>query len=422
MSPRPSGPEQDTGPRLRAPLDDGDQVLLRRAWWRSVGQIAAMTTIVVLLVGGVALTLVNTSQSRSLDATLTTVLAEADDVGDPPPGSYLARPRPGGTVEVTPGAPGPVAALLTAAVRNPATVGHDISAPGAGDYRIRVSDRPDGQRWLIATDLSILRTDQRGVLQAVLLAEAAGLAGLIGAAALLSRRSIEPLARALALQRRFVADVSHELRAPLTVLHTRAQILAADPAVDADGPLGRGLQGLVADTRALGAVIDDLLADAELHRRAAPTTSVDLDEIAAAVVTSMAGHARERGVTLDHVRATRDAGPVMVTGHPAALRRAVTALMDNAIAHTEPHGHVVVRTARDDRHATVTVSDTGIGFDPADAERLFIRSHHQPRGDRPRYGLGLAMVREIAHAHGGTVTATTHPRQGSCFTLTVALV
>lgn len=395
-------------------------MLLRRAWWRSVLQIAAVTTAVVLLVGGVALALVNTDQSRALDATLAAVLAEADDVGDPPPGSYLARPRADAPVEVTPGAPGPVAALLVAAVRDPAAVGRDVTTPGAGVYRIRVTNRPDGRRWVIATDLTVLRTDQRRVLQAMLLAEAAGLAGAIGVAALLSRRSVEPLARALELQRRFVADASHELRAPLTVLHTRTQILAADPTLDPDGPLGRGLNGLVADTRVFGEVIDDLLADAELERRLPPATPVDLDALVAAVVTSMAGHAHARGITLDHVRDTPDAGPVLVTGHRAALRRAVTALVDNAIDHTEQHGCVLVATARHDRHATVTVTDDGIGFDPADAERIFTRSHHHARGERPRFGLGLALVREIAHAHGGTVTATAHPGQGARFTLTLS--
>src|SRR5581483_8845211 len=360
-------------------------------------------------------------QSKALDAKLGAVLAQADDVGDPPEGSYLARLRPGSrqagrpaaTVEITPGAPAPVARLLsdillTGAAEPPG--GQDsIELPPAGTYRIRVTTRTDGQRWAIASDLTALRSDQRDVFQALLLAEVAGVAGALAAALLLSRRSVQPLARALQLQRRFVADASHELRAPLTILHTRAQILAADPAAEPGSALGKGLRGLVEDTRALGEVIGDLLASAELDRHPRRTQLVDLDQIAAVVVRSSAAHSDSRGVTLSHL--TEDsAEPVQVMGHPTALRRAVTALVDNAVRNTPAGGRVDISTTTRDDRAELVVADTGVGFEPDQADELFTRSFHHSTGeddqhdDGHRFGLGLALVRETAAAHGGSIT------------------
>lgn len=405
-----------TDGRRDVACDHGDRAGLRRAWWRSVVQIAAGTTVVLLLTGGVALLLVNDHQADALDAQLVAVLAVADDVNDPPPGSYLAHAGSDGPTEITPGAPAPVARALAATATDPGHArGVDVDLPGGG-YRLQVSDRPGG-RWVIADDLAELRTDQRRVLEAILLAEATGLAAAITAAALLSRRSVEPLARALELQRRFVADASHELRAPLTVLYTRAQILATHPSATGGTALGDGLHGLVADSRAMSEVIDDLLVAAELDRQPERHYRVDLDEIATAVVTSMAAHATGHGVALSH--RPDPVGPHPVRGHGAALRRAVLALVDNAIGHTPDGGHVQVTVTRHADTVRLTVTDDGIGFDPQRAGDLFERSHHHAHGPTRRFGLGLALVREIALNHHGTVVADGAPGHGARFTLTV---
>ncbi|MBW0118469.1 sensor histidine kinase [Pseudonocardia abyssalis] len=396
-------------------MNRGDRVVLRRAWWRSVVQIAVGTTAVLLLTGGVALLLVNEHQSETLDAELTAVLAVADDVDDPPPGSYLAHAGADGRTEVTPAAPPGVAAALTAAANGTVDDRHDVDTP-EGTYRLEISDRETG-RWVIANDLAALRTDQRRVLEAVLLAEATGLAAALAAAALLSRRSVQPLAEALELQRRFVADASHELRAPLTVLFTRAQMLAAHPAASVDPDLAEGLHGLVTDTRALGEVVEDLLVSAELDRQPERDHVVDLDDLAAGVVASTCAHAAARGVSVTHD--PDPAGPHPVNGHAVALRRAILALVDNAIGHTPEGGHVRITVTGSAGSVALTVADDGIGIDPGRAEELFARSRHDDHGTTRRFGLGLALVRETARNHHGTVTADGAPGRGARFTLSL---
>ncbi|MFI5934226.1 sensor histidine kinase [Actinoplanes sp. NPDC051494] len=107
----------------------------------------------------------------------------------------------------------------------------------------------------------------------------------------------------------------------------------------------------------------------------------------------------------------------MVPGHQAALRRVLTALVDNALSHTRGGGHVSVELGRDKTMITVVVRDDGTGFDPADAERLFARFARGGHGDHRRFGLGLALAREVITGHGGTIEAWGRTGQGAVFTI-----
>ncbi|MGC1210923.1 MAG: HAMP domain-containing sensor histidine kinase, partial [Micromonospora sp.] len=232
-------------------------------------------------------------------------------------------------------------------------------------------------------------------------------------AALLARRAVAPLATALTLQRRFVADASHELRTPLTVLHTRAQLLARRGRTHPAERLTGQLDQLVADTRALGEVVEDLLVSAAAEHQPLPDTVVDLAEVAREVAASMTAYAQSREVEL-RVEA---ADPALVRGARTALRRALTALVDNAVGHVPSGGVVRVTVDRRDGRVTAVVADNGVGLDPADADRLFDRFAHGGSGAGRRFGLGLALVQHVAQAHRGSVEVAGDPGQGATFTL-----
>jgi signal transduction histidine kinase len=227
-----------------------------------------------------------------------------------------------------------------------------------------------------------------------------------------------PLCEAMERQRRFVADASHELRTPLTRLHTRAQLLvrrantlALPDRVTAD------LRLLVRGSRQLGDVIDDLLLSARLRAMPRPTAPVDLSALADEVCrdeqvrTYLAGPA---------VTVRRDHGPWLVVGIESALRRVVSALVDNAIGHTPAGGAVTVTVgaAKGDT-VRLSVHDTGVGFEQADAERMFERFARGETGRGRRFGIGLALVREVVDSHGGTIVAESAPGEGATFTLTL---
>lgn len=293
------------------------------------------------------------------------------------------------------------------------------------------SVQTDGQRYLTVTDVRNGKVVQVAyglgeqeeelsrlvialVVSGVIATIAAGGIGLV-----LARRSIRPLADALALQRRFVADAGHELRTPLTLLSTRAQLLrrhvVTQPTRAPDEELRSGLDEIVDDSRALTEIVQDLLTAAD-PRQTAESEGVDLGDLAATVVRSAKARADERGLTID-VRSDPDA---VVTGAPVSLRRMIVALVDNALDHAAVVVRVTVSTSRD--RVILTVEDDGPGFSAGVEDRAFERfataRDAQPGDDRSRhYGLGLALVAEVVNRHHGTVEAANRDTGGAVVTV-----
>jgi signal transduction histidine kinase len=262
------------------------------------------------------------------------------------------------------------------------------------------------------------RRERNRLLAALGAAELAGLAAAALFGTLLARRATTPLAEALARQRRFVADASHELRTPLTHLHTRAQLLAHDLRAGATpAEMTDDIDHLVSGTRQLGEMVEDLLLSSQPDPRAGELTPVDLGVVAAGVVAGLDPRATERDVGL--VLVTDPDEPTIVTGREAGLRRVLLALVDNALSHTLPGGHIRVElsSAGSDGWATVVVRDDGEGFDPADAERIFARFARAGDHDQRRFGLGLALAREVVHGHGGAIHAAGRAGHGATFTV-----
>ncbi len=227
----------------------------------------------------------------------------------------------------------------------------------------------------------------------------------------MARRAVAPLGEALALQRRFVADAGHELRTPLTVLYTRAQLVARKMAPD--DPSRPAVDQLLADSRVLGEIVDEMLESAALGTNLERGEPLDLVEVAADVVTGMQVLATEAGTTLTLAAA----GPLQVRGSRTALRRAVTALVDNALSHTPEGGQVLVGVEAAGRRVLLAVTDSGTGLGGVDATRLterFARGDSAPSGvgGGRRFGLGLSLVQEVATAHGGTLLLTEPPEGG----------
>ncbi|MGV9744498.1 sensor histidine kinase [Rhodococcus zopfii] len=387
----------------------GDEHLLRRA-----GRLAALQSAIalalVLLVVGVAVFLVDSRvQSRQIDTQLRSIVATAEDVDDPPPGTVIVLRDHDGATEAGPGAPPRALELVDA------PNGFVEFRDGDRHFRVLVADNSYG-RAVVLLDLEPFEAGRDRLLTALALAEFAGIAASTLVVFLLTRRSIRPLSQALSLQRRFVADASHELRAPLTVLHTRAQLLARRAGRLEPSEVSRQLEGLVDDTRALSELVEDLLLSASLESGPDAREPVDTADMCEEIRDSVSAHAQSLGVTVD---LERDTATAVVSGSRPALRRAVHGLVDNAVTHVRPGGRVTIRVAADAEYVRITVTDTGIGIPPQQMQRLFTRFAHGP--DRPggprRYGIGLALVREVAAAHGGRVLVESREGHGAGFTL-----
>ncbi len=330
-----------------------DLAVVKRAGRLAAFQASAALALVLLLVGGVVFAVYVRTQRREIDERLQTVAMAADDTDDPPPDMELAmRPVNGAESFSDGGQPG--VALLT----GPAGF-RDLHAEGR-HFRALAVDRPQG-RVVAMIDLAPYQAGRGRLLISLAFAELVGILASIAVVALFTRRSVQPLAQALALQRRFVADASHELRAPLTVLHTRAQLLAHRVGTADPQTVQKDADALVADTRVLGDIVEDLLASATMTAGPPLRDRVDIAAVAAAVSDSMAPYADSLGVTLNCEKGGT-AGTFEVLGSEAALRRAVTALVDNALGHQHRGGTVQIRVGRDGETVTAAVADDGVGI------------------------------------------------------------
>jgi two-component system, OmpR family, sensor kinase len=379
-----------------------DRALLTRARRRLTVLSAAAVTGALLLVGALVLVVETRAEQAAVEDQLAAACAGADDVTDPPAGVWLAIRSAAGRVSTTVGTPAglpDVRALAAGGFRE-----DTVKAAGV-TYLVRT--QPRGPATVqAAMSVRDRDRDRRRLLGSVAIAELAGLAASVLIGAVLGRRALRPLAEALDRQRRFVADASHELRTPVTHLHTRAQLLDRELR---GSELGEDSARLVAATHRLGEVITDLLTSAELDHAPDRYGPVDLGAIAAAAVDE-----QPSGPVALRLART---GPAMVRGSATALHRVVAALVDNALGHTSPGGHVTVEVGPARRQVRLVVRDDGSGLDPADTERIFDRFARGETGSGRRYGLGLALVREIVTAHGGTVTAAGRPGAGAEFTV-----
>jgi signal transduction histidine kinase len=404
---------QDSSGRPNAP--HSDLAVVRRAGRVVALQTSAALAAVLLLVGGVLAALYVHSQTRQINDELTSVAMSADDANDPPPGMELAFRDAGGAVSTSDG--GAVGVPLLSG-----SAGFTDFEDKDRDYRALVVDRPEG-RVVAVMDLAPYRASRGRLLAALALAELTGIVASIAVVVLFTRRSVRPLAQALALQRRFVADASHELRTPLTVLHTRAQLLAGRLHAGDLTAATRDADALVGDTRALGGIVDDLLASATMTAGRDRTDRVDMGRLAQSVSTGMEPYAQTLGVAVEStVDPGARSGALEVIGSEAALRRALTALVDNALGHQSAGGTVELDIRRDGQQVVVAVIDDGVGIDQATMATLFNRfsrgtAHTNRRGQS--YGIGLSLVREIVEAHGGEIVVSSEQGRGATFTVSL---
>lgn len=220
------------------------------------------------------------------------------------------------------------------------------------------------------------------------------------------------------VRRDFVANVSHELRTPLASIKSVIDTLEGgaldDPAVARDF-----LTRADAEVDRLVQMVEELLELSRIESGELPLAQerVQMAAVVAEAVERLRPQAEKQGlsVTLD---VAADLPPI--TGDAERLERAIVNLLHNAVKFTPAGGSVHVWAGPADGGVTVKVSDTGVGIAPEDLPRVFERFY---KSDRARgsggTGLGLAVVKHIVGAHGGTVSVESEPGRGSTFSFSI---
>jgi signal transduction histidine kinase len=222
---------------------------------------------------------------------------------------------------------------------------------------------------------------------------------------------LERLDRSFDGQRRFVANASHELRTPLTL--NRALIEVALDTPDAPEPMRQLGATLLAINDRHERLIDGLLVLASSEQRLTDRRPVDMADIAGHVVAASDDAARRAGIEI-----RRSIASARVAGDAVLLERLTQNLLDNAIRYniTEA-GWVSIATGTDDGHAYLTVENTGPAIPAYEVDGLFEPFRRLTSTDRLTdpgrgAGLGLSIVRSVAHAHDGEVRAHARPGGG----------
>lgn len=254
-------------------------------------------------------------------------------------------------------------------------------------------------RWLtrpLADLAQVARTFARGDRSA----RASGGTGELGDLARGFNEAADAVERSAAARRQMAADVAHELRTPLGALQAGLEELR-DGLVPADP---QTLARLHDQSVRLGRVVADLgvLAQAQDPGPDVVPGRTDLADVVRDELAARGAELRAAGVTIGEV----SLAPVPVHADRDRLHQVVGNLLANVARHCRPGDHVDVRVSSDGEAGILVVADTGPGIDPADLDRVFDRYWRGAAARIPGSGLGLAVVREIVEAHGGTVRLT----------------
>lgn len=291
------------------------------------------------------------------------------------------------------------------------------SRPQGGD-RITAGTKPDG---FVLNNPDHIVVDVDRVVPWVIVLGVVGVALLGLIAWLTARRAVAPLEVALQAQRDFVADASHELRTPLTALSSRVQILQRRVA-RGEG-IDDALERLRGDTAAMDDILTELLLAAQADQGPVPAAATDAAVAVHAAVELIRPIAESAGAELQP-----DVGSGIAVAVPdVTLTRMCTALLDNAVQHA-PRGTSVAIVVGSGGGATrgfaeIRVVDRGSGVRAEDRERIFTRFARGPETGRRRgFGLGLALVRDVATRYGGSVGIESTSEAGTTFLLRLPLV
>ena len=221
------------------------------------------------------------------------------------------------------------------------------------------------------------------------------------------------------IRREFVANVSHELKTPITSIKGYVETLR-EGAIDDKGNARKFLEVIFKQADLLHALVDDLLSLSKIEQGAergeVQLAKEEVGRIIEAAIAAYEVKASERRIQVTlHCKEG-----IVVKANAQLLEQAIGNLLDNAIKYSDPGGSIEIDVTQGKGEVTMTVSDHGCGIAPEHLPRLFERFYRVDKGRSRELGgtgLGLAIVKHIIQAHGGDVTVESAPGKGSAFTI-----
>lgn len=284
-----------------------------------------------------------------------------------------------------------------------------LKAYGLRFYR---SDGPEGTVFAF-TDISHAIRTLRGLLETFVLIGAVSVLGFLGISILLARWAVKPVAKSWSQQQQFVADASHELKTPLTVILTNAELLQQEEYSPEEK--SRFAENILAMSRQMRHLVESLLqlARADNGQAQAAQSCLDLSSLVENAALPFEPAYFERGLVLD----CRILPGIRVMGNEAHLRQVVDILLDNGLKYAAPTAPVVLTLNHYGRgKCLLTVFTPGQPLSDTACRDIFKRFYRldAARTDRSSYGLGLSIAQRLVQEHKGQIWAQGFP-SGNAF-------
>ncbi|MFH1541703.1 MAG: ATP-binding protein [bacterium] len=217
----------------------------------------------------------------------------------------------------------------------------------------------------------------------------------------------------------FVANVSHELKTPLTAIRSYVETLLNGAIDDKENNL-KFLQKIEENAINLQSLIDDILEISKLEtgQTTEAFAEIDLCQVVGRAIETISNKAKKKGVVIETIPPKEK---LLIKGKEELVYRAVLNLLDNAVNYTNEWGKVILSCTREAGSIKIIVQDTGVGIPAEHLERIFERFFRVDKARSRLYGgtgLGLAIVKHAMNVHQGSVQVESEVGKGSKFTLT----
>jgi len=248
-----------------------------------------------------------------------------------------------------------------------------------------------------------------------------GLVALFGITFFLSGWALRPVARVWGQQRRFIADASHELKTPLSVIIANTEILASSRSLSPEDR--EWVRRTASESRHMKALVGDLLqlartdeAEAQGYAAVMNRTTLDLSEMVSSAALEFDPLAFEKGCSIEM---QVDDG-VSMQGDREWIDRLIRILLDNACKYASPESKITLKLTNQGQYRILSVNNMGNLIEGKDLAHVFERFYRsdkaRARGDEAGgFGLGLAIARGVAEAHGGSSSVTSNQAEGTPF-------
>lgn len=306
----------------------------------------------------------------------------------------------------------PVPETAPAAEAPSSSAGEDAPADSAGEAEVHVPDRPaeaapastDGQI-IIFMDISSEIATMQNLYRTCIIIGLGSFVSFLVISIFFARWAVRPVEEAWAQQRQFVSDASHELKTPLTVILTDAEMLKS-PRFD-EAHKAQFVENILTMSNQMRGLVESLLQLARVDNgaiRKMPLQHIDLSDLVSDELLTFDALFFEKGLTL----AEDVADGITVHGSAQHLKQVVEILLDNAQKYAAPHGTVRVTLQKNGaHHCLLSVADPGDAISPEDLRKIFQRFYRidEARAMNHSYGLGLSIAENIVKNHKGRIWA-----------------